>query len=514
MHKNDTLSHKALKIYLSCRFVIISFIGIFGSTLYLFHKWPYSQINFKYFLIWFAYALFLSIVFWLLWQKEKHRFLLHLALGLAPFTITILVYITGSANSFFPILYIFVIIASVFFFQRRGAFFMAAFCFILYGGLLDLEYFNIIPNLGEKPKEEIFFTLLINFFAFFAIAFLGDLLFRRLEKSEKKLQFLETLHRCILESIQTGVVTIDEKNRILYMNPAAEVITGYKEEKLKGKPITHLFQLHDELPKRSEFSFVRPNGKVISLGLSAYLLLVNEGKKKRHIGKVLVFQDLTYLRQIEKLSVLGELAAHLAHEIKTPLTSISGCMQMLQHEQNISSEMRPLIELALKEARKLDALISSFLSYARPGKKKERFNLTVLIKETVESFKLGINPDQIKINLDLPSETLIKGSKEELRRVFLNLLTNAQQAMPEGGQIAIKMKTKHNEVIIEIKDTGVGIPSEIQEHLFEPFFTTRPEGSGLGLAIVHKIITDHEGRIEVESEKNRGATFRIYLPLC
>ena len=337
------------------------------------------------------------------------------------------------------------------------------------------------------------------------------MLLRRLEKSEKQLQFLETLYKCILESIQTGVITIDEKNRILYMNSAAELITGYKKEKLKGQPITCLFQLKDDLPKRSEFSFVRPDGKVVFLGLSAYSLF-NEGKK-RHIGKVLVFQDLTYLRRIEKLSVLGELSAHLAHEIKTPLTSISGCMQMLQHEQNISPEMKTLIELALKETRRLDSLISSFLSYARPGKRKERINLSELVKEIVESFKQTIRANQIKISLDLQPETWIKGNKEELKRVFLNLLTNAQQAMPKGGKIKIKISTEDDKAVIEIKDTGPGIPPEVQEHLFEPFFTTKPEGSGLGLAIVHKIITEHEGRIEVESEKGKGATFRIYLPL-
>jgi len=447
-----------------------------------------------------------------LWYKKKHRVLASFLFCVDPFFITALIYITGGANSFFSIFYIFVIILAAQLFQRRGAFLMAALSCILYGGLIDLQYFSIIPSLGEKPGSDVFFTLLINFSAFFAIAFLISLLLEQLEKSRKKIAFLEILHKHVLESIPSGVITIDEKDCIIYMNKAAEFLIGYPSKLLLHQPLQRLFPHTNLTPgQRIEFSFVKPDGKLVYLGMSVSSLRNELGE---YAGKVVIFQDLTHLKQAEKLSLMHKLTAHIAHEIRTPLTSISGCLQMLRKENNVSLSSKTLIELSLQEMKRLNSLITDYLIFARPAWQKEKVNLTQLIEETIALFKGGLENKNILIQTRLLPDTYILGNKEEIRRVFWNLFVNANEAMSKNGKLVVSMeKNSANMVKINVTDTGKGIPLEIKKRIFEPFFTTKKHGSGLGLAIVHKIVTEHEGKVEVKSELNNGTTFSLYFPL-
>ena len=503
-------SRNSLKNFLLLRFVFVFLISILGVSLYLKQKWPYPLPNFVYFLCWLSVVYLTTGIFWIIWRKEKFRFLSLLAIAWDLFLITILIYITGGANSFFCNLYIFIIILAALLFRKRGALLTAASAFILYGTLIDLEYFKIIPTLGETVGDDVLFTLLINFSAFFAIAFLISLLLERLEKSRKKLRSLEALHKCVLESLQTGVITLDKENRILYLNKAAEFILGYKSESLIKQPINKLFSHAEITPgQRKSFSFVKPNGKLIYLGLGVSSLTDEMGE---YVGKVIIFQDITHLKRVEKLSLLNELASHLAHDIKTPLTSISGCLQMLRKE-NISLENKTLIELALEETNRLNALISDYLSYARPTKEREKVDISQLIKETITLFKGSLGDKKITVDTTLLEKTYVRGNKEEIRQLFWNLFVNSKEAMPNRGMIKVIMEKEQNMIKIMVQDTGRGIPKEIQDRIFEPFFTTKPQGSGLGLAIVHKIVNEHEGEIEVENQPEKGASINLYFPL-
>ena len=503
-------AQNSLKNFLLLRFVSVSLIGILGVSLYLKQKWPYPLPNFIYFLWWLSVVYLTTGIFWIIWRKQKFRFLSLLAIALDLFLITTLVYITGGANSFFSDFYLFIIILAAHLFRKRGALLVAASACILYGTLIDLEYFHIIPTLGETIGDDVLFTLSINFSAFFAIAFLISLLLERLEKSGKKLRSLEALHKCVLESIQTGVITLDRENRILYLNKAAEFILGYKSKSLIEQPINKLFSHAEITPgPRQSFSFVKPNGKLIYLGLGVSSLTDEMGK---YVGKVIVFQDITHLKRVEKLSLLNELASHLAHDIRTPLTSISGCLQMLRKE-NISSENKTLIKLALEETNRLNALISDYLSYARPHKEREKVDIAQLIKETITLFKENSEDKKITIDTALLEKTYVRGNKEEIRQLFWNLFVNAKEAMPNRGMLKVIMKKEQNMTKIMVQDTGSGIPVEIQDRIFEPFFTTKPNGTGLGLAIVHKIVNEHEGKIEVENQPGKGTSINLYFPL-
>ncbi|MDL1956750.1 MAG: ATP-binding protein [Candidatus Desulfofervidus auxilii] len=509
--RNETNSQR-LKVYLFFRITFVFIISLLAIFLYFKGKWPYPSSYFIYFLEWTGVVFFTSFLSWLFWYKKEYRILSSFLLSLDPFLITALIYITGGANSFFSILYIFVIILAAQIFQKRGAFLMAALSCILYGGLIDLQYFGIITPLGEKAGEDVFFTLLINFSAFFTIAFLISLLLEQLEKSRKKIHFLELLHKHVLESIPSGVITVNEKDRILYMNKTAEFLTGYQSQFLLHQPLKKVFPYQKLIPgQRMEFSFVKPDGKVVYLGISVSSLRNETGE---YVGKVVIFQDLTHIKQAEKLSLLNKLTSHMAHEIRTPLTSISGCLQMLRKEDNISFQSKTLIELSLQEIKRLNSLISDYLTFARPVWQKEKVNLAKLIEETVALFKGGLENKKIFIETKLLPEIYILGNKEEIRRIFWNLFVNAYEAMPEGGKLIISMEnSSFNMVKVDVEDTGKGIPADMKDRIFEPFFTTKAHGSGLGLAIVHKIVSEHEGKIEVKSELNKGTTFTLYFPL-
>jgi len=231
-----------------------------------------------------------------------------------------------------------------------------------------------------------------------------------------------------------------------------------------------------------------------------------------YVGKVIVFQDITHLKRVEKLSLLNELASHLAHDIRTPLTSISGCLQMLRKE-NISLENKTLIELAIEETNRLNALISDYLSYARPHKEREKVDIAQLIKETITLFKGNSEDKKITVDTALLEKTYVRGNKEEIRQLFWNLFVNAKEAMPNRGMLKVIMEKEQNMIKIRVQDSGNGIPVEIQDRIFEPFFTTKPNGSGLGLAIVHKIVNEHEGKIEVENQPGKGTSINLYFPL-
>jgi len=295
-----------------------------------------------------------------------------------------------------------------------------------------------------------------------------------------------------------------------YINKAAEFILGYKSESLIKQPINKLFSHAEITPgQRQSFSFVKPNGKLIYLGLGVSSLTDEMGE---YVGKVIVFQDITHLKRVEKLSLLNELASHLAHDIRTPLTSISGCLQMLRKE-DVSLENKTLIELALEETKRLNALISDYLSYARPTREREKVDISQLIKETITLFKGSLGDKKITVDTALLEKTYIRGNKEEIRQLFWNLFVNAKEAMPNGGMLKVIMEREQNMIKIMVQDTGRGIPKEIQDRIFEPFFTTKPQGSGLGLAIVHKIVNEHEGNIEVENQPKKGASINLYFPL-
>jgi len=246
------------------------------------------------------------------------------------------------------------------------------------------------------------------------------------------------------------------------------------------------------------------------------------------VGVIGVFQDLTEIkaleekmRQREQLASVGELAAGLAHEIRNPLAAVSGAMQVLQHDLPLDEEQRTLMDIALRESERLNALISEFLLYARPGSgQKNECDVVPLVNETLALLKThhDYRDDVVITQSQFPEEAVrVKADANHLRQVVWNLVLNALQAMPEGGTLRVELRALpvhdgYRWVELTVADTGRGIDPKDLSRIFVPFFTTKSGGSGLGLAIVHRIIEEHGGHVDVRSEVNRGTVVTVTLP--
>jgi signal transduction histidine kinase len=247
-------------------------------------------------------------------------------------------------------------------------------------------------------------------------------------------------------------------------------------------------------------------------------------------GTVLIVQDITELKQLEeeaerndRLRAMGEMAAGIAHEIRNPLASIELFASILKKDSNGDTEKMKLSDHIVSGVKNMDRIISSLLLFAKsPEPSRQQCNINDLLRDIMKTNTDLQSPDNINIECDFcKEEPLAQGDKELLQQVFLNFIRNAVQAMPEGGNLKLRVEknkspdnhTYHRHFITTtISDTGVGISSEDRESIFNPFFSTKDKGTGLGLAIAHNIVKAHQGTIDVESQKGKGTTFIVNLP--
>jgi two-component system sensor histidine kinase PilS (NtrC family) len=283
----------------------------------------------------------------------------------------------------------------------------------------------------------------------------------------------------------------------------------------------NLYQdFHEELRARMEMAFERPDGEEIRLGLSISSLNDHRGNK---VGQIIIFQDLTHIKEMEetmqrseKLATIGQLAAGIAHEIRNPLASISGAIQLLNDEQGKGESSQRLMEIILAESGRLNRLITDFLLYAQPPKlNKKKVNIGALVDSTLEVFSRSPQWTKgIKLAKIIEPDITIAGDAQQLEQVLWNLFINAVDAMAGKGMLEVKVHQNGMErtATLTVADTGKGIPPKDLKRIFDPFFTTKEGGSGLGLSIVHKIVETHGGDISVDSQSERGASFSLTFP--
>ena len=259
------------------------------------------------------------------------------------------------------------------------------------------------------------------------------------------------------------------------------------------------------------------------LGCSGAVLQDHKGDP---FGHLIVFQDLTYYKQMEealrrkeKLAAIGEMAAGLAHEIRNPLASLYGSIQLLQAEISLEGTQERLMGIVLKESERLDALITDFLLFAFPHVgETESIPLRELVEETLEVFKKGPHfHEGFNVDVRMDPTVRIDGNRRQIQQILWNLLLNAAQSMSEGGEIRVEAEQTRSRAGVpsvswRVKDTGRGIAAENLTRIFDPFYTSRQGGTGLGLAIVHRIVENHGGRIHVRSDLGKGTVFEIELP--
>lgn len=513
MKADPDLIHK-LKFLIIARLFLASFV--LGSILlfYLRKTWPYPI---TYMFIWagsvycstFIYAIFLKVV-------KRLRAFAYIQIALDLVLITGLIYITGEKDSIFAFLYELSIMSACIILYKRGCVLVASLSCIFYGSLLDLEYYGIIPTLSpQEYGPGIVYHLLINFSAFYLIAILATVLTEQIRISKAKLHQLEALHKHIIRSLNAGLLTIDRGKTITSFNRTAELITGLRAKDTLGKKLETVFpQLDIDEKISGEIGFLKPDKGLIPLGYSASSL---KDEKGSDLGKVIIFRDLTEIKRMRALSIIGRFAASIAHEIRNPLTAISGCIQLLNQELKLNSENKKIFNIILNEIRRLNLLTLEFLNFARSSEdKKKKTNIKEVIDETL---KLIVKSETFRRDISIEKRLLngiyVESNPERLRQIFWNLFLNAVEAMPDGGRLGISMDLPlRGFVSINIKDTGTGIKEEYIHRIFEPFFSTKENGTGLGLSIVQKVIEELEGRIELKTKIGEGTDFKITLPVA
>jgi len=499
-------------------------------------------------LLLYAYAF--SLLSWFSMRARVSKDLLaKLQVGWDLAFTAVWIYSTGGTGSLFIFLYLFVIIEGSILLGLYGTVLIAFVCGLLYWLELHLEYhWALFPKTSPiaapvvtSPANYPIANLIFILAAMGSAAWLTGSLKQRfsktnllLQEKSDKVQDLLHLNESIVRCIRSGLITLDRERRITSVNEAASSITGQDgkallacrvEEFLGRIPLEEL-DIEDASstsPFRWEQSYGHRDGKGLMLGCSGAVLRDHKGDP---FGHLIVFQDLTYYKQMEealrrkeKLAAIGEMAAGLAHEIRNPLASLYGSIQLLQAEVSLEGTQERLMGIVLKESERLDALITDFLLFAFPHVgETESIPLRDLVEETLEVFRKGPHfQEGLNVDVRMDPTVRINGNRRQLQQILWNLLLNAAQSMSEHGEIRVEAEQTRNRpgvpsVSWRVQDTGRGIAAENLARIFDPFYTSRQGGTGLGLAIVHRIVENHGGRIHVRSDLGKGTVFEIDLP--
>jgi two-component system sensor histidine kinase PilS (NtrC family) len=434
-----------------------------------------------------------------------------------------LVYLTGGAESIFTILYPLAIVNAAIGLGRRGALAAAllsagAFCLLVFGmerGLVSppLSFLERAP----LPLPKLALTLAANLSAFLLTAMLSAHLAgalqgarKELAQREVELQGLEALHESIVESVHSGILTTDPGGRITYLNRAASSLTGFSLAEVRGQPLDQVMPQLAQGHAHGEAGFGHR-----TVGFSMASLTMAEG------GQVIVLTDLTELRRMEeevrradRLAALGKLSAGLAHEIRNPLASMCGSVALLGKSPGLGEKERKLLQIVFREGERLEQLVREFLAFARPAEPRmESIELGELLDETISVFQLDAKAASLTVAVDVPHPSVrIHADAGQLRQVLWNLLSNAAEAAGKGGAVRARLRRADAMAVLEVEDSGPGIPGPDLQRIFDPFFTTKESGTGLGLAIVHRIVEAHGGQLSVSSEPG-NTRFSIALPV-
>jgi two-component system, NtrC family, sensor histidine kinase PilS len=446
--------------------------------------------------------------------------------------VSLLVYVTGGLDSSLNFLYPLVIIVASILLQRVWTYLIAALAFILYGAVLELSFFGVIPSFTVTHPSigTLQALILVNLFGYLTVAYLAGLLSDKLRQSDKRLAYfrgalesLQALHENIIHSASDGLITTGLDGRISLVNPAAEKLLQRVEIELLGQPIAPLFQ--DPLPHPSteeshrEVRFIAPqNFRKTFRVIASELRVPGRGP----IGFVYTLDDLTRVRRLERevrmqdrLAAIGRLSAAIAHEIRNPLTSIAGSATLLVGMPGLNDEHRRLLQIVTRESERLNGIITDFLSYSRV--KQYRFthvNVLPLLEDTLTLLEHRLEAEKIPIKIERRyslQKAFLLADGDRIKQVFWNFCENAVRAMKQGGTLTISIEEYGEDWQLSFSDTGPGISPQMIEKIFEPFQSQFEGGTGLGLAIVYQIVQAHDGKVWARSNPGTGCTFVLRL---
>ncbi|MEM9175734.1 MAG: ATP-binding protein [Myxococcota bacterium] len=501
-----------------------------------------------------------------------------LQVGIDVTIVTALVYFSGGGESFFTFLYALVVLYGALFLDRGGVALSCALAVGGYGVVLFGTQLGLLPGSATEESGRPL-ALLVAYWGFYAgalvvLGMLANTLSAELratgaalDRRTHDLRRLRDLHLRTVESIGSGLLTTDVAGRVTSFNPEAERITGMEAAEASGRPLEDVIPgapavvagegreaRDDARGGRGRLGYRNVRGEDLFLGLAASGLNDEEGEQ---VGHVVIFQDVTGvvameqdLRRSERLAAVGEMAARMAHEIRNPLASISGSVQILQAGPDASGrdpEHGRLMGIVVREVDRLNGLISDFLRYSRPSPTKpERVDLSSLVADVAEMGRSQAGEGGAEVALSLADHVHVVGDPSQLEAIVWNLWNNAIEAMAQQTtprRLAVRLRrseaeaarvqgpaqvpdpTGRNEesgglgpasnadwsAVLEVEDTGPGLTPEVQEQIFEPFFTTKEDGTGLGLSTVQRLVEQHGGAITVTSRPGEGTCFRVTL---
>ncbi len=478
-------------------------------------------------LFWYSISLFyvLLLSFW-----QEHRLQAAIQVLTDLILVSLVIHESGGWDSSLNFLYPLVIIVAAVLLPRVWATLVAALAFILYGTVLELNYYGVVPSYSNthpsfKALQAIIF---VNLFAFLLVAYLAGLLTQKLRQvrvqlkdASGALENLQALHENIIHSISSGLITTGLDGRITLVNAAAQKLLERTAAALIGTPVHQLFL--DPLPSvASPHAEVRFDGaakfrKTFRVRVAALTV-----PDKPDIGFVYALDDLTEIRRLERevriqdrLAAVGRLAAAIAHEIRNPLTSIAGSVSMLSGVPEMNEEHRRLLDIVTRESQRLNSIITDFLAYSRPKQYHfDKVDLIQLIEDTLTLMGHRMTAEHTGIKIERRFSTkqaLALADGDRIKQVFWNFCENAVRAMKGGGSLTVSVEGLGEDWQVGFADTGAGMSPQQIEKIFEPFQSNFEGGTGLGLAIVYQIVQAHEGKVWARSKQGQGTTFILRL---
>ena len=482
---------------------------------------------------------------------ETRGWLIDLQFAVDAVVVSAFIHLTGGVTSYFSSLYVLPIIAASAVRFGRTAIQVATFSAVLYLALVTAQYVpqDYLPHLMLTPTPSADlptlrfaqYTVFINLFGFLAVAWLSRSLAEslrsadaRLEDASHQIEDLRAFNEHVIDRLLSGLVSADADCRIRTFNRAAATITGIPAADALGVDAATLLQvpphlrpsltsLSEKQSLRVDLIYKTGDSRLIDLGLTATTIAFPDGRP----GYLFVFQDVTTIKRLERearlrqrLAAVGEMAAGIAHEIRNPLASMSGSIQLLREELPLSDEQAQLMDIVLRESERLNHTIGSFLAYARPQRAAaSRLDVRTVVEDAAALLRNSAEVrDTHRVDVDVPAKPVwYEADENQIRQIIWNLATNGLRAMKDGGGLRLSVceaqdTTGPGEVVIAVQDEGCGIPADEIDSIFQPFRSTFERGTGLGLATVHRIVTDYNGTIQVQSTVGSGTTMRVRLP--
>lgn len=464
-----------------------------------------------------------------------------------------IVYTTGSYYSPYAALFLLTIVSAALVYRLVGTLLVATVVNGAYVAVAWLNYGLLHGRLSLAAGAEalfggddtLFYSTFLYILIFYLVAFIAGYLAQKLQAKDRLLDSASAeLYRArlatgdILRHLNSGLLTMTSRGEIVFFNHAAETILELGGAEVSGRDCRSVFAgrltpLVDGLlaalasgqrTSRREINIRDHDGRPLPLGISTSILFDNDGAVR---GLIAIFQDLTQtkileerMRHADRMAAVGELAACMAHEIRNPLAAISGSVEVLQNDLTVSDDDEKLMSLIITETGRLNKILSDFLMYARVGRTRfQKIEVQQIISDTIAIVRRHPSfSDAMQIEVQAGSAlTYISGDADQMKQLLLNLAVNACEALgPAGGVIQFGATPftdpdGQRMVAVTVRDTGPGIPADILDKIFLPFFSTKKKGTGLGLAIVSRLIEAHNGRVEVSSILGHGTEFRLYF---